>query len=65
MIELLITLIALLAIGFMLGGFISLLVAGIAFIAGYFTNTYVAMAIVFLVFVGGGIYKYKSKKQVN
>ena len=61
MITLLITLIALVAIGFMWGGFIALLVTLITGILIYFTGIYVAGLIILIATVGSAIYKFKSK----
>lgn len=58
MITLLITLIAIAGIGFMYGGFIALIITGIAVIIGYFTGTYGALAIVLLVVLGSAIQKF-------
>jgi len=68
MITLLITLIAIVAIGFMWGGFIALVVTIIAAIVGYFTGIFGVLAVVTIVALGSAIQKFsiidlvKSKK---
>ncbi len=59
--TLLTTLIAIVAIGFMLGGFIALVVTVIAAIIGYFTGIYGALAIVLIVAIGSGVQLYMRK----
>jgi hypothetical protein len=58
MIMLLITLIAIVAIGFMWGGFIALTVTLIAAIVGYFTGTFGALTVVLVVAIGSLIQKF-------
>ena len=62
MITLLITLIAIVAIGFMWGGFIALVVTIIAAIIGYFTGIFGALAVVVIVALGSAIQKFSIIK---
>ena len=58
MITLLITLISIVSIGFMWGGFIALIVTIIATIIGYFTGVFGALAVVVIVALGSAIQKF-------
>ncbi len=65
MIELILILLALLAVGFIFGGFIAFLVAIISVVAGYFIGVYAAIAIVSLVAIGGCIQKFRNNSIIN
>jgi len=58
MITLLITLIFLIGIGFMWGGFITLIITALAIVVGYFTGIFGVLSVVLIIFVGSAIYKF-------
>jgi len=58
MTTLLTTLIFLIGIGFMWGGFITLIITTLAIVVGYFTGIFGVLSVVLIIFVGSAIYKF-------
>jgi len=56
-------LVLILIIGFMRGGFLAIVVTVIAILIGYFTGLYGVLAVVTIVTLVSGVYKYKLSKQ--